>query len=82
LSSDENLFRSGLVALIKPLQLVIETLADFFRGDQQAIFSVGENFAEKPEATRYLSGNLPDKGIGRDQFVGDIDSGFSLVRSS
>jgi len=73
---------SGLVASIKPLHLVIKTLADFFWGDQQAIFPVGENLAEKPEATRYLSGNLPDKGIGRDQFVGDIDSGFSLVRSS
>jgi len=73
---------SGLVASIKPLHLVIKTLADFFWGDQQAIFPVGENLAEKPEATRCLSGNLPDEGIVRDQFVGDIDSGFSPVRSS
>ena len=73
---------SGLVASIKPLHLVIKTLADFFWGDQQAIFPVGENLAEKPEATRYLSGDLPDGGIVRDQFVGDIDSGFSPVGSS
>jgi hypothetical protein len=64
---------SGLVASIKPAApFVHKNACGLFLGNQQAIFPVGRNVAEKPEATRYLSGNLPTKDSFRDQFVGDI----------